>query len=177
MLHDEGIALFWPGIEPVGGNDCISLGLLDSSVNLPFQGGFGVEEFYPTIYEKAACLFHSLIANHCFNNGNKRTGVLALDQFLLVNDEFLSLTHDQMKDLAEETASYKEKGDISPKAMMARIEKMIRRNTVPVSKIKEFNEHIFGVVIKAQDFIRNHPLNRPGAQTRQLEGDYKAPGA
>jgi len=175
MLHDEGVALFWPGIEPVGRNDCISLGLLDSSVTLPFQAGYGVE-FYPTIYDKAACLFHSLIANHPFNNGNKRTGVLALDQFLLANDEFLLLTQENMKDLAEETASYNQRGQLTPKEMMAKIEQVVRTNTFSLKKIESRNKRAFDDLMSARDSIRNSPLNSPTAVTRQVEASYRAPG-
>jgi death on curing protein len=117
LLHDEGIAMFWPGIEPVGKYDIINIGLLESAAAQPFQSAFG-QDAYPTIQEKAACLFHSLIANHCFNNGNKRTGVLALDQFLYANSYVLTIQNKDMYNLARLTASYREKGT-SPKEMMA----------------------------------------------------------
>jgi death on curing protein len=55
---------------------------LESAAEQPFQAGFGVE-FYPTIYDKASCLFFSIAGGHIFSNGNKRASVLALDQFLL----------------------------------------------------------------------------------------------
>ena len=59
--------------------DCIDLNLLESAAEQPFQAGFGMD-FYPTIYDKAACLFFSIAGGHICTNGNKRTGVLALDQ-------------------------------------------------------------------------------------------------
>jgi death on curing protein len=58
MLHDEGIAVTWPGIEPVAKYEIINLGLLESAVRQPFQSAFG-QDAYPAIHEKAACLFHS----------------------------------------------------------------------------------------------------------------------
>jgi prophage maintenance system killer protein len=78
FLHDRGIAVFWPGVEPVASYDCLDLNLLESATEQPFQAGFDVE-FYPTIYDKAACLFFSIAGGHIFTNGNKRTAVLALN--------------------------------------------------------------------------------------------------
>ena len=43
----------------VGLFDCLDLNLLQSAAEQPFQAGFGME-FYPTIYDKAACLFFSV---------------------------------------------------------------------------------------------------------------------
>jgi prophage maintenance system killer protein len=84
-IHDQGIAIAFPGLEPVHPHDCLDRNLLESAAEQPFQGGFGVDYFYPTIYDKAACLFFSIAGGHIFGNGNKRTGVLALDQFLWAN--------------------------------------------------------------------------------------------
>jgi death-on-curing protein len=46
---------------------------------------FGGEDLYPALVEKAAALGHSLIANHPFVDGNKRTGHAAMEVFLMVN--------------------------------------------------------------------------------------------
>jgi len=62
------------------------------------------------VVEKAAALFHSLIANHPFHNGNKRTAVLAFDIFLAANGYFGLIANEEMYRLAERTASYKERG-------------------------------------------------------------------
>ena len=44
---------------------------------------------FRSLPEKAAALFHSLIANHPFGNGNKRTAVIALELFLSANSVLL----------------------------------------------------------------------------------------
>jgi len=44
---------------------------------------------FRSLPEKAAALFHSLIANHPFENGNKRTAVIALELFLSANSVLL----------------------------------------------------------------------------------------
>jgi len=49
------------------------LGTLESAVAQPHMT-FNGEELYPTIVEKASALGFSLIQNHPFVDGNKRTG-------------------------------------------------------------------------------------------------------
>ncbi|MBQ5754145.1 MAG: type II toxin-antitoxin system death-on-curing family toxin [Oscillospiraceae bacterium] len=70
-------------------------GLLESALEGAFAG-FGGEEFYPTIQEKAARLGYTLIANHAFVDGNKRIGVLILLTFLKVNGVELTCTNEDV---------------------------------------------------------------------------------
>lgn len=73
-------------IEQIGGLPGIrDMGLLESAVARP-QATFGGEDLYPDIFSKAACLGHSLILNHPFIDGNKRTGYMAMRIFLNIND-------------------------------------------------------------------------------------------
>ena len=58
--------------------------LLESAVLRPQSSAFG-QDAYPTIIDKAAALFHSLLRNHAFVDGNKRTSVVALLMFLRLN--------------------------------------------------------------------------------------------
>lgn len=55
--------------------------LLHSAVARPFAT-FGGTELYPTDFEKAAALFHSLIKSHPFMDGTKRTAFAAALFFL-----------------------------------------------------------------------------------------------
>ena len=48
---------------------------LDAACARPFQSAFG-EEMYATIYEKVAALFHAIISDHPFAEGNKRTATV-----------------------------------------------------------------------------------------------------
>lgn len=121
--------MFWPGIEPVGRHDVRDRNLLESAPQQPFQAAFGVE-FYPTIYDKAACLFFSICTGHIFTNGNKRTAVLALDQFLLANEVYLTLSNEQIKDLAEDTAKYNIRRE-DQRDVRSRISALIRDNSIP----------------------------------------------
>lgn len=58
-------------------------GLMESAVARPYQT-FGGDDLYPTAFEKAAAIAESVIINHPFVDGNKRTGFLAM---LAVLDE------------------------------------------------------------------------------------------
>ena len=59
-------------------------GALQSSLAQP-RMTFGGQELYPTIVEKASALAFSLIKNHPFVDGNKRTGHAAIEVFLILN--------------------------------------------------------------------------------------------
>jgi len=58
--------------------------LLNSAVNRPKQSAFG-SDAYPSIYDKAAALYQSVVQNHPFFNANKRTGFVSLVIFLKNN--------------------------------------------------------------------------------------------
>jgi death-on-curing protein len=59
--------------------------LADSALHAP-QAGFGDEEFYPDIYDKAAVLVCRLAWNHPLPDGNKRAAWAALVMFIDLND-------------------------------------------------------------------------------------------
>lgn len=62
----------------------INEGLLDSAISRPKQTMFG-SDLYQTKFEKCAALFHSLIMNHCFQDGNKRTAFISMAMFIKMN--------------------------------------------------------------------------------------------
>lgn len=64
--------------------------LLESAVHRPQQTVFG-EDAYPSLFEKAAVLTESLVKNHCFHNGNKRTAYLTMKSFLRINGVHLKM--------------------------------------------------------------------------------------
>lgn len=59
-------------------------GLLESAVARPLATALGVDA-YPDLASKAAALLHSLVLNHAFVDGNKRTAVLATVVFADLN--------------------------------------------------------------------------------------------
>lgn len=64
-----------------GSNGVRDVGGLESALARPFQT-FDGEDLYPTIVDKAAALGESLIINHPFVDGNKRTGYLLMEALL-----------------------------------------------------------------------------------------------
>jgi death-on-curing protein len=57
---------------------------LESAIAQP-RMTFDGAELYPTIVEKASALGFSLVMNHPFVDGNKRTGHAAMETFLVLN--------------------------------------------------------------------------------------------
>lgn len=74
------------------------LGLLESAISRP-KASFGGKDLYPKLLDKAAALFHSMILNHPFLDGNKRTALAVLYEFLKQNGYKLSATHQQLIEL------------------------------------------------------------------------------
>lgn len=82
ILIKDILELHRLSIELYGGAVGVrDLGLLESAIARPFQT-FGGDDLYPTVFEKAAALGESLIINHPFVDGNKRTGFLAMASFM-----------------------------------------------------------------------------------------------
>lgn len=72
-------------VDTYGGSHGIrDLGLIQSAIARP-QSSFDGEDLYPSIFDKAAALFHSLMFNHAFVDGNKRTTIVSTARFLLMN--------------------------------------------------------------------------------------------
>lgn len=67
-----------------GRGDIHDFTLLHSAVERP-KVTFGGQELYPTIWKKAAALLHSLVKNHPFDDGNKRTAYYSTKRFLFLN--------------------------------------------------------------------------------------------
>jgi death-on-curing protein len=80
------------------------LGALESAVGQPRQT-FGGADLYPTLAEKGAALGFSLIQNHPFVDGNKRTGHAALETFLLMNGYELQASVDEAEAIILRVAS------------------------------------------------------------------------
>ncbi len=72
-------------IDATGGSHGVrDLGLLESAVMRP-RATFGGAELYLDLFAKAAALLQSLVNNHPFVDGNKRTGITAAGLFLAQN--------------------------------------------------------------------------------------------
>lgn len=163
-IHDELIASLWPDIDPVSAREYRSHELLESALGRPFHS-MGGQDLYPTIIEKAAALFHSLIANHPFQNGNKRTAVIAVDAFLLANGYSLALNNNAMYDLATKTASYRQRG-VSHDDSLRDILKNLTQFTVllrilyQAQKKDEKLSHFYKLNMRLRRSVRTFPGNQ-----------------
>lgn len=105
LTVDEIIYLHSKLVARTGGSDGLrDKGLLESAV-FSALGGFGDEEAYPTIEEKAARLMYSIVNNHAFVDGNKRIGVVVMLTTLRLNEIKLKYTQTELIELALKTAS------------------------------------------------------------------------
>ncbi|HSW88176.1 MAG TPA: type II toxin-antitoxin system death-on-curing family toxin [Candidatus Saccharimonadales bacterium] len=93
---DTVLAIHDSMIENYGGSFGIrDLGLIQSALARP-QSSFGGEDLYPSILDKASALFHSLLFNHAFVDGNKRTTFTTTARFLYINGYELSATDEEL---------------------------------------------------------------------------------
>jgi death-on-curing protein len=77
-------------IQRTGGSAGVrDMGLLESALARP-QATFGHNDLYPDLWSKAAALMDSLIKNHPFVDGNKRTALAATGIFLELNGHTLT---------------------------------------------------------------------------------------
>lgn len=74
------------------------------------QGELFGQEMYPEIYDKAAVYMYTIISNHVFQDGNKRTGLEAALLFLRLNRYRLQ---DQLTRITFEDKEVPRKGNTS----------------------------------------------------------------
>jgi death-on-curing protein len=82
------------------------LGALESAVAQPYMT-FAGADLYPGLAEKAAALGFSLIQNHPFADGNKRTGHAAMATFLILNDTKIVASVDEQVEIILSVAAGK----------------------------------------------------------------------
>ena len=78
--------------------------LLESAVARP-QASFDQKDLYSELFEKAAALIESLLKNHPFVDGNKRTALTSTGIFLQLNGYRLKNYHDDEIAFALEVAN------------------------------------------------------------------------
>ena len=92
-------------IAETGGEHGIrDLGLLQSAVSRP-QAVFDGKDLYADVHSKAAALMESLVNNHPFVDGNKRTGIAAAALFLRANGYLLSASNQEVESFVLSIAS------------------------------------------------------------------------
>ncbi len=89
IIHDDMISRY-------GGSFGIrDMGLIESALARP-KASFGGQDLYPGVLDKAAALFHSLIFNHAFTDGNKRTALTVTARFLSLNGYELKASQEEI---------------------------------------------------------------------------------
>ena len=84
-------------IEDTGGEHGVrDVNLLLSALGRPLAS-YGGEDLYPGLFFKAAALADSLIRNHPFVDGNKRTGIAAAGLFLVRNGLHLMASNSELE--------------------------------------------------------------------------------
>lgn len=83
--------------DPIEPSGIKNANLFESAITRPMTG-FGEEFKYPTVELAAGALLHSIIHNHPFHNGNKRTALVSMLVMLEKNNMLL---------LANETETFK----------------------------------------------------------------------
>ena len=80
-IHDALVKDFILAEDPISPPGVKYPNLVSSAVWRP-QTSHGRELKYPTVEMAAAALLHSIVQNHAFHNGNKRTGLVSMLAFL-----------------------------------------------------------------------------------------------
>ena len=94
-------------LEQSGGTLGIQdMGLLESAIAQP-RMTVGGEDLYPSLLEKSAALGFSIIMNHPFVDGNKRTGHAATETFLVLNGLEINASVDEQERMVLVIASGK----------------------------------------------------------------------
>lgn len=83
-------------IETTGGSHGVrDLGALQAAASRPLAT-FGGEDLYPDPFAKAAALMESIIRNHPFVDGNKRTAITSAGIFLRRSGHFLKTSQTEL---------------------------------------------------------------------------------
>ena len=108
IILSEVLSIHEVLIDKFGGSKGVrDMGTLESAINRPFQT-FDKRELYPSPTEKAAAIFESIIQNHPFVDGNKRTAYVLMRLVLIKKNLDLSATMDDKYDFVISAA----KGEI-----------------------------------------------------------------
>ena len=101
----DALTIHRMALESFGGAEGVrDFGLLDSALQRP-HSTFDGKDLYPTALEKGAALIESIVRNHPFSDGNKRTGYILMRLTLLESGIDISATEDEKYDFVTGIAS------------------------------------------------------------------------
>ena len=96
--------------------------LLESALARPLQT-FDGKELHPTMIEKSSSLLESILTNHPFVDGNKRTGYVLMRLILLKNGLDIKASQDQKYEFVMGVAS----GQINLESIISWLENHIEK--------------------------------------------------
>lgn len=106
FIHEYLTGYFQHSEDPISPPGIKDIGMLESAVARPFASAGGKDAF-PDVFKKAAALFHGVIGNHTFHNGNKRTALLATLYFLGDNSYIVDRCEDdEMFEFTRQVAAH-----------------------------------------------------------------------
>ena len=128
---------------------------LEIIVQRPSQIIYG-HEIFPDIYSKCACLISEITRLHAFNNGNKRTALLAAQVFMFENGYNLIIPHSAVKycTIIAEDKKYR--------ISVEHIVKWIRRLSCLLENTQEYYQKFKEYRTKPE--ITVHDLNNSGSK-------------
>lgn len=140
---DDVLATHWTLVEdfalaqdPIAPPGLRSDNLLDSAVSRPLTSLGGVLK-YRSVEMAGAALLHSLVLNHPFHNGNKRTGLVALLVFLDRNNYWMTCDDSELFRFVLKVAAHGlvplGSSDYADREIVE-IAMWVRKNTRPMSK-------------------------------------------
>lgn len=100
IIHEEALQ------DTGGASGVRDMGGLESALARPW-GNFGGQEYYLTAEEKAAAILESILLNHPFVDGNKRTGYTLMLLTLNKHGLDLQVHDDEQYDFVVSVASGK----------------------------------------------------------------------
>lgn len=132
ICHRLAVAVFDQKDDPIAVFSEQDSAKLNSALNLPRQG-FGGQELYPTLIEKAAILYYVLNKTHAFRNGNKRISAASLLVFLYINDMWLDT--DKLE-IVKKTLEVANSEAAKKDEIVANIKEWIQTHIIPINKFK-----------------------------------------
>ena len=120
-------------IQRTGGSGgVLDIGLLESAMARP-RATFEGKDLYPSLWHKAAALMHSLIKNHPFVDGNKRTALTATGLFLALNGHTLTASNEEVLGLTRQVV----RGEIDLPSIAAWLKSHCQTTDTPTAESQE----------------------------------------
>jgi death-on-curing protein len=106
FIHEYLTEFFADKADPINPPGVKDLSTIESAAARPLATAGG-QDAYPTIFMKAASLFHSITCNHSFHNGNKRAALLSTLYFLSEHGYLVELcSDDEMYEFTRQIAAH-----------------------------------------------------------------------